>query len=478
MGGDGALAVRAGARGRVPGADVDRLLPAAARGDPRLARRRPGGAGRRCASRCGPDQRGQLRARERGDAHVAGSRSSWRSRPAGPTPRTAPSRRSPYAYEEQARYPARPLGEAAGQAAADPHDQDVHRRAAWGRPRHRLHHLPDVELVPGAVRLASPPATRARQAAPAGGPAAGDHRLDRPRGARRGRLRRRTSCALAAERPSAGRLAAELAVRPEVGIVDFTGSTAFGDWLEAQRPAGAGLHREGRRQHRRDRLDRRLPGDARQPRLLALACTRARCAPRPRTCWCRATASTPTAGTRRRTSSRADLGHADRRAARRRRAGGRAARRGGQRRRAPAIDAVPAAGARRRRVPGAHASRVPGRAGADAGDRRVDAQHGADAGEHRPTGRSASGPVAFLVDHGRRRPSRIELFAAPSGPGARSRRPCTRTDDGGDRGDPRGRPRRGGRALGEPHRRGLRQPDRRPSPTSTPPARTPPPTPR
>ncbi|MGZ4603125.1 MAG: phenylacetic acid degradation protein PaaN [Kineosporiaceae bacterium] len=30
-----------------------------------------------------------------------------------------------------------------------------------------------------------------------------------------------------------GRLAAELAVRPEVGIVDFTGSTAFGDWLEA-----------------------------------------------------------------------------------------------------------------------------------------------------------------------------------------------------------------------------------------------------
>jgi phenylacetic acid degradation protein paaN len=30
-----------------------------------------------------------------------------------------------------------------------------------------------------------------------------------------------------------GRLAAELAVRPEVGIVDFTGSTSFGDWLEA-----------------------------------------------------------------------------------------------------------------------------------------------------------------------------------------------------------------------------------------------------
>jgi phenylacetic acid degradation protein paaN len=37
---------------------------------------------------------------------------------------------------------------------------------------------------------------------------------------------------LAVEGPG-GRLAAELAVRPEVGIVDFTGSTAFGNWLEA-----------------------------------------------------------------------------------------------------------------------------------------------------------------------------------------------------------------------------------------------------
>jgi phenylacetic acid degradation protein paaN len=36
---------------------------------------------------------------------------------------------------------------------------------------------------------------------------------------------------LAAEEP-AGRLASTLATRPEVGIVDFTGSTAYGDWLE------------------------------------------------------------------------------------------------------------------------------------------------------------------------------------------------------------------------------------------------------
>ncbi|MFD4350906.1 aldehyde dehydrogenase family protein, partial [Streptomyces coelicoflavus] len=37
--------------------------------------------------------------------------------------------------------------------------------------------------------------------------------------------------ALAAERPGEG-IAKTLAVRPEVRIIDYTGSTAFGDWLE------------------------------------------------------------------------------------------------------------------------------------------------------------------------------------------------------------------------------------------------------
>jgi phenylacetic acid degradation protein paaN len=36
---------------------------------------------------------------------------------------------------------------------------------------------------------------------------------------------------LAAE-PVGGRLAAELAVRPEIGIIDYTGSSSFGEWLE------------------------------------------------------------------------------------------------------------------------------------------------------------------------------------------------------------------------------------------------------
>ncbi|MEU0270897.1 phenylacetic acid degradation protein PaaN [Streptomyces sp. NPDC006307] len=38
--------------------------------------------------------------------------------------------------------------------------------------------------------------------------------------------------ALAAERPGEG-IAKELAVRPEIRIIDYTGSTSFGDWLEA-----------------------------------------------------------------------------------------------------------------------------------------------------------------------------------------------------------------------------------------------------
>src|SRR6185437_12418750 len=44
---------------------------------------------------------------------------------------------------------------------------------------------------------------------------------------------------LVAENPG-GTVASELAVRPEVRIVDFTGSTAFGQWLEEHAPAGGG----------------------------------------------------------------------------------------------------------------------------------------------------------------------------------------------------------------------------------------------
>ena len=71
----------------------------------------------------------------------------------------------------------------------------------------------------------------------------------RPRGARRGRLRPEPGACWPPRRPARGS-PSTLAPAPEVRIVDFTGSTEYGDWLEAQRPAGGGLHREGRREHR------------------------------------------------------------------------------------------------------------------------------------------------------------------------------------------------------------------------------------
>ena len=73
---------------------------------------------------------------------------------------------------------------------------------------------------------------------------------------------------LAAEAPGE-RLAATLATRPEVRIVDFTGSTEYGDWLEDNARQAVGLHREGRRQHDRRRLHRRLRRHVPQHRLLA-----------------------------------------------------------------------------------------------------------------------------------------------------------------------------------------------------------------
>ena len=87
-----------------------------------------------------------------------------------------------------------------------------------------------------------------------------------PRGARRGRLRPEPG-GLAAERPGEG-IAKTLAVRPEIRIIDYTGSTAFGDWLEANaRQAQVYTEKAGVNTVRR-RLHGRLPGHARQPGLL------------------------------------------------------------------------------------------------------------------------------------------------------------------------------------------------------------------
>ena len=250
------------------------------------------------------------------------------------------------------------LGEAAGQAAAGPDVQDVHGRPARHRPRHRLQHLPDVELLPRPVRRPGHRQRRPRQAAPARRPAAGDHRPDRPRGARRARLRPEPRLPGRRDRVG-GRLAAELAVRPEVGIVDYTGSTAFGDWLEAATP--------GRR-----RSTRRRPAST--PSSSTRPTTTGACSPTSRSrssLYSGQMCTTPQnllvprdgiatdAGSRRRsTQFGEDLGAADRRPARRRRQGRGAARRRRQRRRARAGSRQrPAMGARRRRRPGRCAPR-------------------------------------------------------------------------------------------------------------------------
>ena len=165
------------------------------------------------------------------------------------------------------------VGEAAGQAAAAPHDEALHGRAARDRARRRLQHVPDLERLSGALRQPRHGQRRARQAAAAA-----------PSCRSRSPSRSRATCsreagfapnlvALAVDRPDE-RLASTLATRPEIRIVDYTGSTAFGELARGERPPGRRLHREGRRQHGRDRLDRRLQGHARQPRLHALALQR------------------------------------------------------------------------------------------------------------------------------------------------------------------------------------------------------------
>ena len=137
-----------------------------------------------------------------------------------------------YAYAEQARVPATARWEKPqGKRPAAGDGQDVHGRAARGGAGGRLHHVPDLELLPRAVRQPGHRQRRGGEAAPGGDPAAGDHGGDRAGGAGRGRLRPRPGHAGRGGARRPGRLAS-WRVRPEVRVVDFTGSTAFGEWLE------------------------------------------------------------------------------------------------------------------------------------------------------------------------------------------------------------------------------------------------------
>ena len=157
----------------------------------------------------------------------------------------------------------------------------------------RLQHLPDLELLARPVRVAGHRQPGRREAAPV----APCCRSRSPcRSARRCWPRPASTRTSSRWRPRSPRTSwpSSLAVRPEVKLIDFTGGNAFGDWLEEQRPPGDGLHREGRRQHRRARLDRPTSRRCARTSRSRSRSTPARCARRRRTSTSPPTASRPT----------------------------------------------------------------------------------------------------------------------------------------------------------------------------------------
>ena len=259
--------------GRVP---APGRRPVAGRG-PRRDARHGATPGRRCGRRYA--SRSSTRSTPAGSSWPTrsctprASRSSWPSRRADRTPRTGRSRRSSPGSSSRSGCRPGDVGEA-GQGRADPDGQGLPHRPARRRARHRLQHLPDVERLPGDLRVAGHRQPGHRQAAPAGGAAAGDHRGDRPKrvagqrvrpgpraARRRGRRRGPGPDARRAPRDRDHRLHRRPAVRRVAGA-------------RGRRARRAGLHREGRRQHGRRRLDRQPARRAGQPRVLAGAVLR------------------------------------------------------------------------------------------------------------------------------------------------------------------------------------------------------------
>ena len=294
---------------------------------------------------------------------------------------------------------------------------------------------------------------------------------DRPRGAGRGTASTPTSCS-SPPRPTARAWPPSSPCAPRSAIIDYTGSSRASAAGSRSTPrAGAGLHREGRRQHDRRRLDRRPPRDARQPRLLARRSTAGRCARRRRTstcprdgiddrrrATCRSTSSAPTSAPRsagcsattpRRSSCSAPPSTTTSCA----------------RLAASAEDAArscsPSRGCTRRRIPTRWCGRR-GRAASTPPTRTAYTQE-------------CFGPVAFLVTDGldgpvaRGLPRTVREHGAMTAAVYSTDERCSTT--------PGGRARRRGRPVGEPDRASSSTRRRR-SPTSTAPAPTRPRTPR
>jgi hypothetical protein len=122
------------------------------------------------------------------------------------------------------------LGKAAGQERADTDGQALPHRAARRGARHRLQHVSDVERLPRHVREPCHRQLRGRQAASErGAPLAITVRIAREVLAEGG-FDPNVVTLIAHEQGDD--TAQTLALRPEVKIVDFTGSTANGRWLE------------------------------------------------------------------------------------------------------------------------------------------------------------------------------------------------------------------------------------------------------
>ena len=128
------------------------------------------------------------------------------------------------------------------------------------------------------------------------------------RGARRGRLRPATSSRWPPRTPPTGWPRRWPAARGEADRLHRR--QRLRRLAGEERHAGDGLHREGRRQHRRDRLDRRLQGRCASTWRSPSPSTPARCARRRRTSTCRPTASRPTRATSARPTSRPGIGAA------------------------------------------------------------------------------------------------------------------------------------------------------------------------
>ena len=178
------------------------------------------------------------------------------------------------ALAEQRRIPASVRWEKPGPRRADGDGEGQPHRRSRRRRGDRLQHLPDVERLPRPVRLARHRQRRRGQAPPPCGAAPGHHRRDRPGSIGRQRVRpgsghagRRGARRHPGHHPGRAPGRPDRRLHRRLGVRRVAGGRG--------RPAGpGGLHREGRGQLRRRRLDRRPGRAAGQPGLLVHALQR------------------------------------------------------------------------------------------------------------------------------------------------------------------------------------------------------------